>query len=93
MPTYICVSCKQTIPLEGMRRDAGGQTYDAACFQALSSPLPLGSSTGTGLVISDVRVPFSTVFTVVSQVLGVIAMYSVIGWLFVACWGAVSHLR
>jgi hypothetical protein len=84
MPTYICVRCKQAIPPEDVKRGADGQTYDSACFQAVS--------TSAGLVITDVRIPFGTIFTVVSQALGVIALYSVIGWLFVACLGAVHAL-
>lgn len=37
------------------------------------------------LVVTDIRVPFGTVFTVVSQVFAVLALWSLASWLFVSC--------
>ena len=85
MPTYICVRCKQAIPPDDVHRDASGQTYDSGCFQA-GGPAP-----AAGLVITDVRVPFMTIFSIVSQVLAVLVVYSLVGWLMLSCASMISR--
>jgi hypothetical protein len=80
-----CDSCGKTVSF-WTARSIGGKNYCGPC--ATRPELEAASQTQAPiepLVVTDIRVPFSTVFTVVSQVLAAIAIWSLAAWALVAC--------
>jgi len=80
MPTFVCVRCGKAVPEDAVVRDANGQVYHATCLQEVSA------TAGSRVVITEVRIPFSTVFTLTSQVLATVAVWSLVLWVVSSCW-------
>lgn len=100
MPTFRCAACGEAISGEDMVRDEDGLTYHYMCrppgtvagsdsVARRPAEREAATSRSEGVVITGIRVPFGTIFTLVSQVLAVVATYSLIAWIFASCVHAV----
>jgi hypothetical protein len=94
MPTYHCAVCGQPISEGKVVRDESGFTYHYMCRPSgtvVEDGVAVTPDGSAGSVITGIRLPFSTIFTVVSQVLAVIAIYSLVGWLLVSFMSPFLH--